>query len=91
LPYHYIYNPVVLRKINSDESVLFRQLDSLVVLAKNQAWESVTLSLDTCETGVALLIRTERITNYGLQLKSNIHAWPRGPGDVGDAMTMQSH
>lgn len=67
---------VILSSINADESISMKYKDSVFVLPKGHESETVTSRLDTLGTAVVLFTTTERITNYGLQLKSNIQKWP---------------
>jgi len=72
LPYQ--YDPVMFTKINTDGSVNMKRQDSVFILAIGKEWNVTTSRLDTTDTGIALLTGTERITNYGFQFKSRIHA-----------------
>ncbi len=67
-------DPVVMA-VHPDESVSLTRGDSLMVLARGQAWERSTSRLDTAATGIALLTTKECIRNYGFQLKSKIRKW----------------
>ena len=69
-------DPATLTSINADGSISLMYRDTLLVLAKGQEWKTIRSRLDTIETGVALLTTTERIANYGLQMKSKIRRWP---------------
>ncbi|MDI6805020.1 MAG: hypothetical protein QME58_14495, partial [Bacteroidota bacterium] len=62
--------------INANESVSMIYKDSVFVLPKGRESKIVTSRLDTIGTAIVLFTTTERITNYGLQLKSKIQKWP---------------
>jgi len=68
-------NKFNLTRIDKGGIVTIKYNDSTHVLATRKEWISITSKLDTTQRGIARLIATDRIVNYGLQLKSKIQKW----------------
>jgi hypothetical protein len=69
------YYEFTLVKILDSTRATVTYKDSSITLTLGHPWEFISTRLDTVPGGVAKLTTTDRIVNFGLQLKSKIKKW----------------